>query len=178
MLADDPAFLPDLPGLDIDLSALDISSDGSSRYSSILSPHSLHSSLSSHQAQEESTISLIIPSSGGAGDFGGFDVPSDHQASARPSSRLRNLLEDEEEGLTLDPGFTIDADGNVIVTGQDQPQVTAAAAGARIGSESAVSARVRQELEEGRQAAQLDVSSALSTFHSTLIMASWPGQWT
>ena len=162
VLEDDPAFLPDLPGLDIDLSALDISTDGSSHYSSILSPHSLRSSLSSHPESDESMLRLIIPSSasGGAGDFGGFDIPSDHHASARPSSRLRSLLGDEEEGFNLDPGFTIDADGNVVLTGQDQPQATpaAAGAGARFGSESAASARVRQELEEGQQAAQLDVS--------------------
>ena len=180
MLEDDPAFLPDFPGLDIDLSALDISTDGSSRRSSLLSPHSLRSSLSSNQDSDESLLGLIIPTSdtGGAGDFGGFDLPGDDRASARPSSRLRGLLEDEEEGFNLDPGFTIDVDGTVVLTGQDQPQATSAAAEMRIGSESAVSARVRQELEEGRQALQLDVGSPPSAKTCILTLTSWLEPWT
>lgn len=158
VLEDDPAFLPDFPGLDINLAALDISTSESSRRSSILSPHSLRSSLSSHKDSDESMLGLIIPTSdtGGVGDFGGFDLAGDDRASVRPSPRLRSLLEDEEEGFNLDPGFTIDADGNVVLTGQDQPQPTPVAGGARIRSESAASAQVRQELEEGRQEAQLD----------------------
>ncbi len=164
VLEDDPAFLPDFPGLDIDLSALDISTDGSSRRSSLLSPHSLRSSLSSNTNGDGSMLGLIIPTSdtGGGGDFGGFDLPGDDHALARPSSRLRSLLEDEEEGFNLDPGFAIDGDGNVVLTGQDQPQPTPVAVGARFGSESAASARVRQEFEEGRQAAELDVGDTLS----------------
>lgn len=174
VLEDDPAFLPDFPGLDIDLSALDISTDGSSRRSSILSPHSLRSSLSSNADGDGSMLGLIIPTSdtGGAGDFGGFDLPGDDRASVRPSSRLRSLLEDEEEGFNLDPGFTIDADGNVVLTGQDQPQPTPTAVGVRIGSESAASARVRQEFEEGRQAAELDVGGVSSISENVLIFSS------
>ena len=125
-------------------------------------------------------LGLIIPSSatGGAGDFGGFDIPSDHHASARPSSRLRSLLEDEDEGFNLDPGFAIDAEGNVVLTGQDQPQQTPAAIGARIGSESAASGRVRRELEEGRQVAQLDVSGKAVVGCTILMFSSWLGPWT
>lgn len=171
VLEDDPAFLPDFPGLDIDLSALDISTDGSSCRSSILSPHSLRSSLSSNAGGDGSMLGLIIPTSdtGGAGDIGGFDLPGDDHASVRPSSRLRSLLEDEEEGFNLDPGFTIDTDGNVVLTGQDQPP---AAVGVRIGSESAASARVRQEFEEGRQAVELDVGGTPSISENILILSS------
>ena len=161
VLEDDPAFLPDLQGLDIDLSALGISTLESSRFSSILSPHSQRSSLSIKRAGDASILGLILPSSdtGGVGDFGGFGLPGDDRALARPSSIRPSLLEDEDEGFNLDPGFTIGADGNLTVTGEDQPRLTPAAAEARVGSVSAATARIRQELEEGRQAARLDVGS-------------------
>jgi meiotic recombination protein REC8 len=159
MLQDDPAFLPDFtfPGLDIDLSALDISTDESSRRSSILSPNSQRSSLSSHPDADESMLGLIIPSSnsGDAGDLGGFILPED-TGSAQRSARQGRLLDDEDEGFNIDPGFTIDADGNLIEGGTPGPSA-APAGGVRLGSDSAASGRVRQELLEGLQAGQYEV---------------------
>ena len=160
MIQDDPAFLPDfaLPSLDIDFSALDISTDESSRRSSILSPHSQRSSLSSHPDADESMLGLIIPSSasGGAGDLGGFILPGDNISSAQRHSRLGRFLEDEDEGFNLDPGFSVDADGNLIEERMPGPGA-APMGGGRLGSDSAASDRVRQELLEGLQAGQFEV---------------------
>lgn len=159
VIQDDPAFLPDfaLPGLDIDLSALDISTDDSSRRSSILSPHSQRSSLSSHAEADESMLGLIIPSSysGGAGDPAGFILPGENVSSAQRSARIGRLFDDEDEGFNIDPGFTIDADGNLVEEQTPQPGA-APAGGMRLGSDSAASARVRQELMEGQQAGRFE----------------------
>lgn len=163
MIQDDPAFLPDLalPGLDIDLSALDISTDGSSRRSSILSPHSQRTSLSSHAEADESMLGLVIPSSysGGAED-GGFILPAERVSSAQRNARIGRLLDDDDEGFNNDPGFTIDADGNLVEERTPGPGA-APAAGMRLGSDSAASGHVRQELMEGQQAGRFEVCLSL-----------------
>ena len=109
MVQDDPAFLPELalPGLDIDLSSLDISTDGSSRRSSLLGPHSQRSSISSTHESGESMPELIIPSSGtgDGGSIGGFVLPGDDRGSAQRQSRMGILA--EEEGFDLDPGLPL-----------------------------------------------------------------------
>lgn len=165
MIQDDPAFLPDLalPGLDIDLSALDISTDESSRRSSILLPHSQRSSISSHHEADESMLGLIIPTSetGGAVDIGGFQLPSDNLSSARRSARVGRFLEEGDEGFNIDPGFSIDAEGNLI---EDSSPTEAAQPGIlRLGSDSAASGRVRQELQEGLRAGQFEVYCPTAT---------------
>ncbi|KAL9639966.1 MAG: hypothetical protein Q9164_000595 [Protoblastenia rupestris] len=151
MIQDDPAFLPDLawPGLDTDLSAFDISTDSSSRWSRVLSPHSQRSSLSSQHDADGSMLGLIIPTSdtGGAGELGGFQLPSEHASSALRNERFERLLEDDGEALDIDPGFSIDAQGNFIeepIAGSD-----VGPGPLRLGSDSAASAHARRELEEG-----------------------------
>lgn len=168
VLVDDPAFLPDfaLPGLDIDLSALEISTDDSSRRSSILSPHSQRSSLSSHPDTDQSLLGLIIPTSdsGGAGDIGGFILPGGSVSSAQRSAQLGRLLDDEDEGFDIDPGFRIDADGNLIEERTPGPGPVVTPSGSvRIGGDSAASGRVRQELLEGLQAGHAEVSLTRAT---------------
>lgn len=120
VIQDDPAFIPDFifPGLDLDLSVLDITTNSSSLRSSLLSPHSKLSSASTRTDGAGSVVGLIIPTSdtGGAGDLGGFILPEDHPSSVQRSARLGGLLEGEEEGFNLDPGFTVDADGNLVLT--------------------------------------------------------------
>ncbi len=160
MVEDDPGFLPDLalPGLDIDLSALNISTDESSRRSSLLSPHSQLSSLSSHQQSgDESMLGLIIPNSDsvGAGDHGGFVLPSDHANSAQRSARLGRLLEDEGEGFDIDPGFSIDAEGNLIE--DPAPGAVAQMGVSRFGSDQAANSRMRRELQEGLEQGRIEV---------------------
>ncbi|KAL9100473.1 MAG: hypothetical protein Q9163_004163 [Psora crenata] len=158
VLEDDPAFLPDLalPGLDIDLSTLDISTENTSRWSSVLSPHSRRSSRSSEQDADGSILGINIPTSdtGGFGGLGGFPIASEHASSAQRNERLGRLLEDEGEAFDVDPGFSIDAEGNVIeepVAGSRiRPTV------GRVPSESGTGAPVRLGLDEGLQQRQYD----------------------
>ncbi|KAL8723125.1 MAG: hypothetical protein Q9225_000529 [Loekoesia sp. 1 TL-2023] len=168
ILEDDPAFVPDmvLPGLDIDLAALDISTDASSRRTSILSPHSQRTSLSSQHTSDESALGLIIPSSegGGAGDLGGFIVPSSEQASVRRSAGVNYLFGEAEDDFNLDPDFMFDNDGNMIDIGDDVPPVQAEQvlpAAGRIRSDSGASAQVRRELQEGLEAGQLELGNLM-----------------
>ena len=160
MVQDDPAFSPEfaLAGLDIDLSALDISTEDSSRRSSILSPPSQRSSLSSHEEADESMLGLIIPTSdtGGAGDLGGFLVPAENVSSAQRSEQLGRFLIEEEEGFNFDPGFSIDADGNLIEE-QTPGQVVAPPKGVQSGSDALASGREREELSERFQAGKPEV---------------------
>ena len=159
-IQDDPAFLPDLalPGLDIDVSTLDISTDESSRRSSILPANSQRSSLSSGHDLNDSMLGLVIPSSatGGGGDFGDFQLPSGFGSSARGSVVLRRLP-DDDDAFNIDLSFSIDNEGHVI---EDSLQSKRAdqVGNIKIGSDSAASARVRQGLMEGLQAGRLDVS--------------------
>ena len=70
-------------------------------------------------------LGLIIPTSdtGGGGDLGGFILPQERQSSDQCITRLGGLLDDEDEGFNLDPGFTVDADGNLLITeGSGDPQ--------------------------------------------------------
>ncbi|KAL8974252.1 MAG: hypothetical protein Q9197_001505 [Variospora fuerteventurae] len=163
VLEDDPAFVPDMifPGLDIDLAALDISTDASSHRSSILSPYSHRTSLSSQHASDESALGLIIPSSdeGGDGALGGFVIPSSEHASVRQSAGVGGAFGETEDDFNLDPGFIFDNDGNIIDTGEGaaplQPQSALSAPG-RIRSDSGASSHVRRELREGMQAGQVE----------------------
>lgn len=169
MVEDDPAFLPDmaLPGLDIDLAALDLSTDASSLRSSLLSPHFQRTSLSSHRSPDESMLGLQIPTSddGGIGDLGGFIVPSSGGASVRRGTGLSDFgreaeeqVRGDEDDFILDPGFVFDDEGNLVITGQDAPIHQQPATTGRIRSDSAASAHVRRELEEGLHAGQAEVS--------------------
>ena len=160
MLEDDPAFSPDmaLPGLEFDLSALDFSTSESSRPSSILSPHSHRTSLSSQQEGDGLVLGLNIPSSGsgGLGNLGGLQLPSEHVSSAQRNERLERLLEDDGEAFNMDPGFSIDAGGNLI----EEPvgRSERALESLRFGSDSGASARVRQDSNQGLRQGQKEVS--------------------
>ena len=148
MIQDDPAFLPDLalPGLDIDMSALEISTDDSSRRSSFLSAFSQRSSTSSHQEVDKSMLGLVIPTSdsGGMGDLGGFILPGENASSAQHNAGVGHLLGDEEEVFNIDPGFTIDADGNLIEERTNGPG-TALPKDVSLGSNSAASRQFHEE---------------------------------
>ena len=169
VLEDDPAFNLDLalPGLDIDLAALDITTDASSYRSSLLSPSPHRTSLSSHPASEESMLGLQIPSSAGdAGDLGGFIVPSSAGGSVRHGTMFSDsrreadeqIRGDEDDNL-LNPAFMFDDEGNMVFAGEEaaSPSQQPVNVG-RLRSDSAASTHVRRELEEGRQAGQAEVS--------------------
>ena len=109
-------------------------------------------------------LGLVIPSSysGGAGDLGGFILPAEGVSSAQRNARIGRLLDDDDEGFSNDPGFTIDADGNLVEERTPGPGA-APAGGMRLGSDSAASGRVRQELMEGQQAGRFEVCLILES---------------
>ena len=159
MIQDDPAFLPDLglPGLDIDLSGLDISDD-SSRLSSILSQRSQVSSVSSGHEPEDSMLGPVIPSStfGGSGIIGGFQLHSDAGNSARASLAVGHLL-DNDENFNISPGFSFDDDGNMHESSLMHESGNLIG-NVRAGIDTAAGARVRQEVTEGMRMDHREVS--------------------
>ena len=167
ILQDDPAFIPDifLPGLDLDLSVLDISTNESSIRSSLLSPYSKYSSVSAHKGDAGSMLGLIIPTSdtGGVGDLGGFILPQEHRSSDQRVPRLGGLLEDEDEGFNLDPGFTVDADGNLLITGGSEDQYRQARVanleGLNTGEDATMGEHVPEEIMGERENDQAEVSA-------------------
>ena len=160
MVQNDPNMVANFGfGFDIDLSVLDILTDESSRLSSILSPESQRSSLSSQQAGNASIVGLVIPSSSsGIGEApGGIDILDDN-GSIQP--RLRGIL-DDEEGFQENPGFVINPEGEIIETpiaGPGGRQNVAGRVPSMIHTDSAIRDRVRRDLEEGMLAGQLQVS--------------------
>lgn len=141
------------------LSALGMSADDYKRHSSIISPMS---PLSKTKGDEDSILRLVIPTSdiGGGGDDGGFAFSINTASSARRSVDLGGFVEVEKDDFDPDPGFTIDEDGNLVLT---EVQSTPHRKGRpealfkRIGSDSATSARVRKEVQEGLEAGQIQV---------------------
>ena len=128
-----------------------------------MSPHSQRSSLSSNKDADESVLGLIIPTSdiGGVGDFGGFILPDEDRASIRPSAGAGGIFDDnDEEGFNLDPGFTIDEEGNLIVTGEQENPQSQSAMGrliTRAENDSGVSRLVSRELQGVLGAGQPEV---------------------
>ena len=163
MVQDDPAFLPDLalPGLDIDLSALDIKTDESSRLSSILSPHSQRSSLSSGNEADTSMLPLVIPSSahGGSGGRGGFELPSGLSGSVRGSAGFGRIV-DEEEDFNIDLGFHVDDHGNVIETPVRSEQADQLD-NLRVRGTSAIGATMRENVAGAMQERGIEVSERM-----------------
>ena len=163
-LPDDPAFMPEL-NLDFDLSGFDMPLE-TSRHSSLMSPPSLVSSRSSQLGEEENEAeepALELPSgdtSLGAG-VGGFDLglAASLSSVARNESRapVPSILE-EETGI-LDVGWEFDEHGNMIETAYAPKSPAVVASGGdipvtRVETDSAISARVRQEHAEGLQATE------------------------
>ena len=154
----------------MDLSALGSSTEGSSKTVSILSMQSPPSSRSSDKQEEQSLLGLEIPTSdtGHAGDIGGFTLPGSDHGSDQRATRPRDTLLEEEEGFFPDVDFDFDAEGNLIdraaqqraLRGEARPDLP------RLGSDSAASARVRQEHEEALQAGRLRVGSRSSALGS------------
>ncbi|OAX80781.1 hypothetical protein ACJ72_04876 [Emergomyces africanus] len=117
ILPDDPSFIPDimLPGLNVDLSALDISSDtGSPRKSSLLSSFLAPSSKCSHFSDGQLHLNISSSDIGGLG-AGASGFPSDIGSSARKDTQFElPAAFAEETGVLLQPDFEFDGDGNII----------------------------------------------------------------
>lgn len=136
-----------------------MSTDDYKRRSGIISPMS---TLSKTKGDEDSMLGLVIPNSdiGGGGDDGGLAFHANTASSARRSVDLGGFVEFEKVEFDSDPGFTIDEDGNLILTEvhrTPQRNKVSEALFKRIGSDSATSAHVRKEVREGLEAGQIQV---------------------
>lgn len=155
-----------MPELDLsfDLSAFDTPL-GTSGGSSLMSPPSLISSRSSQQAAEREVedLTLDLPSGNTSigGGLGGFDiglVPGIGSVGKSESGGPGPSVLGDETGI-LDVGWEFDEQGNVIETTQAPERAGAvpSAGPARaplVGTNSEIAARVRQEHDEGFNAAQ------------------------
>lgn len=117
VLPEDPTFVPSLmlPGLNIDLSALEITSvletprKTSSFLSSYLNQSDRSSQFFNRRIQLDLSSSQIGPSA-----IGGFGLPSEMSSATKgPQVDLPAYLGDEE-GVLLQPDFEFDAEGNII----------------------------------------------------------------
>lgn len=91
--------------------------------------------------------------------FGGFAASSDINASAQKGSQLGRGAMLEEEGFLLQPDFEFDEEGNIIELDLGAtPQVERVGSETGGPSESAITGRVRRDLEEGLLAGQEMVS--------------------
>lgn len=109
-------------------------------------------------------LGLIIPTSdtGGGGDLGGFVLPQEHRSSDRRIPRLEGLLGDEDEGFNLDPGFTVDSDGNLLITGGSgdphRQARTTNLEGLNTTEDAMMSERMREEILGEREHEQAEVN--------------------
>ena len=106
-------------------------------------------------------VQLHLSSSMASGNVeGGFGISSDINGSAQKGSQLGRDAMFEEEGFLLQPDFEFDEEGNIIeLTVHKTPQVEKTGSEIRGPSESAITGRVRGELEEGLLAGQEMVST-------------------
>lgn len=99
--------------------------------------------------------------------MGGFVLPQEHRSSDQRITQLRGFLEDEDEGFNLDPGFTVDADGNLLITGGsgDPPRQarTAVVEGLNTSEDATMGEPVEREIMGEREYDQAEVT-ALSGF--------------
>jgi hypothetical protein len=156
-----------MPELDLnfDLSAFDMPLQTSGR-SSLMSPPSLVSSRSSQRwaDEEEEEPALELPSGDDSlgGGLVGFDLGLGPGISSIGRTPGPSVL-GEETGI-VDVGWEFDEHGNMVETVQAPKSPAEAPSaedipGSRIGMDSGISARVRQEHAEGLQAAR-QVSNA------------------
>lgn len=170
MLPDDPAFLPDLALLPIDFelaNLFDHSSAVGSQSSSFLSPHTPLSSQSSQGVIGAAGLVLPRSSSGAATALGDFALPSiQGPGSVRPSDAP--IFQDDDLGFDPNVGFGFDDEVGIYDIQERAQSVASArhpARAQRFESDSALSAQVRREHEEGRQAVV-----AVSSFASRLLV--------
>ncbi|EER29897.1 hypothetical protein CPC735_012150 [Coccidioides posadasii C735 delta SOWgp] len=117
VLPEDPTFVPRLmlPGLNLDLSALEIADvlETPRKTSDFLSSCLDQSNKSSLYFQKQHQLDLSS-SQAGPSVIGGFGLPSEmDSASKGPQVELPAYL-GAEEGVLLEPGFEFDVEGNII----------------------------------------------------------------
>ncbi|EEH33477.2 Rad21/Rec8 N terminal domain-containing protein [Paracoccidioides lutzii Pb01] len=156
IIPDDPSFIPFLmlPGLNVDLSALDITSNiGSPRKSSLLSSKISESNKSSHFSDGQLHLNISSSDISGLG-AGAFGLPSDIGSIGTKENEFElPAVFAEETGVLLQPDFEFDGEGNIIElpvrqTTQKKPT------GLSARSETRTNTRVRPEVEEDFQTLQ------------------------
>ena len=158
-----------LPGLNIDLSALDIdTSDGDSQRYSLLSSRSPNSSQTSQGVvggpgiHSGSRLDLGTSDSGGVGDIGQFDFG---RSSSANKASTRKGPESEIPEHFFDVPFEFDAEGNEVERPASEMQPFAQASNRiranRFETPSDLTAKARQEREAGYYPNHLDVSANL-----------------
>ena len=162
-LPDDPAFLPDL-NMNLDFSVFDISTDTSHQSSSMTPPSYLSNrSSEAREPVEEPALVFALADHPLGGDFVGFG--EDTSSALKPGSRAGGRSAFEDTGVIEDPGFEFDAEGNLVEVraAAQRESVAPSATGpaSKLGSESAISAQVRQEHEAGLQGAQVCLTRSL-----------------
>ena len=128
------------------------STQASSKRSSDLSAKTQASSQSSHKEGEESLIDLVIPSSSGSGDAGGIAGGFEVYETGDDFRIEEPIIPDDIiGGAGFDPNvdFNFDEFGNIQETGpvQRTPARPSEIGLTREASDSALSSRVRRELE-------------------------------
>ncbi len=141
-----------------------MSADDYRRHSDALSPYSR---LSTNKGDDDSILGLVIPSSntGGGGEVGGFILPTDNPSSIRRSAEVGGFLGAEKEDFDPNPGFTIDEEGNLVLTKDHQTPHRQSRIGAPVrimGSGTAASTHARRERQEGLEAGHIQVSIELN----------------
>ena len=157
MLPDDPAFLPELALPDFNLSLL-----LSDVHSGLAARSTIPRGLATARTvpSDQSVPQLIIPTSEGDGrgmlPFGAAETSSDLVDSE--TLYQAPFQNDDDEGLLADVDFEFDAEGNLRTVGRsDSAALATTEPRVRMEPDSAASARVRREHEEGLRAKQVSV---------------------
>jgi hypothetical protein len=141
-----------LPGLNLDLSALDISTDvETSRSSSLLWSQSLQSSRSSRPSDERPGLNISLSEIASGGADGGFGFASDISTTIKKGAQsdLPSIFA-EEGGVLLQPDFEFDGEGNIIELAV-KPNTQSKATAIEHRSESMITSRVRPHVGESSQ---------------------------
>lgn len=142
VLPHDPSFIPELmlPGLNVDLSALEITTNFDTPRSSLLSSYIPHSNKSGRVSSQR--LRLDLSSEIGNGPFG---FPSEMTSPVKESEVELPAFLGEEAGVLLQPDFEFDEEGNI----RELPVVGAAldtVMDGRRASEQAQAAGVRDSI--------------------------------
>lgn len=170
-MPDDPKFVPSflLADLNADLTAFELLNNHETpRNSSLLSTENSTSRLPNQSSINGLQLDISSSSiAGGRADLSGFtsDVPS---TAKKASAFDRTSFFDEEGGVIFQPDFEFDGEGNIIELPVRQASQQASL-NLNMG-ESDITARVRQEIEEGIHNLQNQVSSTHLNFQDPLYL--------
>lgn len=93
-------------------------------------------------------------------------LPEGSFSSAQRRAQFGRLLDDEDEGFNVDPGFTFDAEGNLIEERTSAGQAVVPSEAIRFESDSAANDNVHRQLLGDFEAGQYEVSLPMKAFGS------------